>query len=154
MVVLGLVLTLAATTVANAQQGRVVPGPDGPVLIETFQRPSVPIIVTSPVVVGTNARTGGVNTQNTQINSSVYDYGRTESINNGSLRHFHREVYAQDGRTVVGYEQGHEWYNSYTNRWHKQSSVYVPNNQGGVNRTETKTRMVPTTGGARPATRT
>lgn len=117
----------------------VIPGNTGPVVIPS-SRPHViprtqgqfPVYVTPNVIVGINPVTGGVDTQNRQIDNTAYQYGRHESQFNGTKRWVRRPVYNAQGQ-VVGYQEGWVWINSYTGQEHGEMVNYTPNGQGGVN---------------------
>lgn len=91
-----------------------------------------PIYVTPNEVVGVNPHTGGLDTQNRQIDNTVLQHGRNESQNNGTKRWVRRPIHNAHGQ-VVGYQEGWVWNNSYTGQEHGELVNYTPNGQGGVN---------------------
>ena len=97
-------------------------------------RHSVPVHVTQNQATGINPWTGGVNTQNTQINNTALDFGRNASRHNGTARQVNRPVHDQWGR-VIGYERGVTWRNSFTGQEHKNTEVVTPNGVGGTHTT-------------------
>jgi len=79
-----------------------------------------------------NPVTGGLDTQNRQIDNTAYQHGRNESQHNGTKRWVRRPVYNTHGQQV-GYQEGWVWINSYTGQEHGELSNYTPNGRGGVN---------------------
>ena len=137
----------------------VVPGPNGPRVFSPYQPiaplphpvqplphpvqpppkfipPSYgqyPVYVSPNEIVGVNPQTGGIDTQNRQIDNTVYQPGRNSSQNNGTKRWVRRPVYNAQGQEV-GYQEGWVWNNSYTGQEHGELSNYTPNglSLGGV----------------------
>lgn len=91
-----------------------------------------PIHVTPNEVIGVNPHTGGLDTQNRQIDNTVLQIGRNESQNNGTKRFVRRPIYNSQGQQV-GYQEGWVWRNSITGQEHGELRNYTPNNKGGVN---------------------
>lgn len=91
-----------------------------------------PVYVSPNEIVGVNPETGGLDTQNRQIDNTVYQPGRDSSQNNGTKRWVRRPVYNSQGQQV-GYQEGWVWNNSYTGQEHGELSNYTPNGLGGVN---------------------
>ena len=118
----------------------IVPGHGGPVVVPSPQPPrfippsqgQYPVYVTPNEVIGVNPQTGGLDTQNRQIDNTAYQYGRNESKNNGTRRWVRRPIYNSQGQ-VVGYQEGWVWRNTYTGQEHGDLVNYTPNGQGGVN---------------------
>ena len=63
-----------------------------------------PVYVSPNEVTGINPITGGLDTQNRQIDNTAYQYGRNESQNNGTKRWVRRPIYNSRGQ-VVGYQR-------------------------------------------------
>lgn len=128
-------LILIVANVAAAQV--VIPGPNGPTIVPPqrfipLSEGQFPVYVTPNEVVGVNPTTGGLDTQNRQIDNTAYQYGRHESQFNGTKRWVRRPVHNAQGQ-VVGYQEGWVWRNSYTGQEHGELVNYTPNNLGGVN---------------------
>ncbi len=101
----------------------------------TFIPPShgqYPVYVTPNEVVGVNPHTGGLDTQNRQIDNTAFQHGRNESQHNGTKRWVQRPIYNSQGQQV-GYQEGWVWNNSYTGQEHGDLNNYTPNDKGGIN---------------------
>lgn len=80
---------------------------------------------------GINPHTGGIDTQNEQVNNTYYDPSRAASEHNGTKRWVRRPVYGANGQ-VTGFEEGYVWRNSVTGVEHGNLKTVTENNQGGV----------------------
>ncbi len=119
---------------ANSRQIFIVPpGPFQPAQIQ-FQSPQQ--------ISGFNPWTGGWNTQNSNISTTVFTPGRDQSRFNGSARPVNRPVYDSWGN-LRGWERGTEWTNSMTGQTHKDTQIYTPNGIGGTNTTNVMRSVAP-----------
>jgi hypothetical protein len=153
----GLTTTASAQYPVRVVSSPVMISPSSPVPVYPqliSPSPSIPVIVTPNRIDGINPISGGLDTSNTQINNSAFDPGRTQSMNNGTMREVDRPIYDTSGN-VIGRQSGVEWYNPQTGRWHGQLNNQTLNGQGGVH-TQQEIRSVnpnarPQSGAVRPA---
>ncbi len=122
-----------------SSSGPIFVNPSSPILVNPvspqfpqFLPPSQPVVVTPSTPTDINPLTGGIDTSSTQIDSSAFDPGRTQSMNNGTMRQVDRPIYDTSGN-VVGRQTGVEWYNPQTGRWHGELNNATLNGMGGVN---------------------
>ncbi|HYH68628.1 MAG TPA: hypothetical protein VD866_28300 [Urbifossiella sp.] len=92
-----------------------------------FPPPSTPVYVTPAAPIGVNPWTGGLDTTNTQLNSSYFDPGREAARFNGTLR-----PVDDAAGNPVGRPTGVEWYNPATGRWNGDVRTVTPNGLGGL----------------------
>lgn len=124
---------ISKLTAGSRQIWFVPPGPFQPAQIQ-FQTPQQ--------ISGFNPWTGGWNTQNTNISTTVFTPGRDQSRFNGSARPVNRPVYDNFGN-LRGWERGTEWTNSFTGQIHKDTQIYSPNGIGGTNTTNVLRSVAP-----------
>lgn len=108
-------------------------------------RPSRPVHVGPTRVTHYNPWTGRVDTHNNQINNTAFDFGRNQSMNNGTRRVVNRPVRDAWGN-ITGYERGVVWNNSFTGQEHGETTIVRPNGTGGGSST-TIVRSAPVSGG-------
>ena len=94
-----------------------------------WRYPSHPMITTRNQITGINPFTGGLDTQNTQVNNTYFD--PTRELGRGSQRFVQRPVYDVQGRQI-GMEQGMVWTNPITGVEHGELKTTTPNDKGGV----------------------
>lgn len=142
-------IALGGLVAEASAQNMVVPGPNGPMVVPANpgmapamhpHHPSHPAYLTPEQISGYNPQTGGFDTSSMQINNSAFDHGRNESMNNGTKRWVRRPIYDPFGN-VCGYQEGWQWYNSYTNQMHGSFMNYTPNQMGGVNEQQMECRQ-------------
>lgn len=110
-----------------------------------WQRPSRPVHVGPTHVTGYNPWTGAVHTHNNQINNTAFDFGRNQSMNNGTRRVVNRPVRDQWGN-ITGFERGVVWNNSFTGQEHGQTTITRPNGTGGSSSTTVVRSVAPSSG--------
>jgi hypothetical protein len=109
----------------------VYPQPVSPVYPgSVYPQPAVPVIVTPNAPIGVNPFTGGLDTTNTQVDSSFFDPGRDAARFNGTTRPVDRPIFDPYGN-LIGRQSGTEWYNPQTGRWHGDVTNLTPNGSGG-----------------------
>ncbi|TWU00600.1 hypothetical protein Pla108_15520 [Botrimarina colliarenosi] len=111
-----------------------------------YPRPSRPVIVTDHEITRYNPWTGQIDTKNTQINDTAFDYGRDASQYNGTRRYVRRPVTDRFGN-ITGYEEGWVWNNSLTGQEHADLKVRQINNTGGTSETHVLRSVAPSARG-------
>jgi hypothetical protein len=98
-----------------------------------YFQPSVPLIVIPNTSLGVNPLTGGLDTTNTQVDTSYFGPGREATKFNGTTRPVDRPIYNPYG-TVVGRQSGVECYNPNTGRRNGVVQNVTPRGLGGIHK--------------------